>query len=96
MKVTKVYGADVCRDGGSYSLSFEANDGEWCEFFVEVKGMESNQYFEPKLYKGGVNEGLEIEAYSWVSAKTFLSEITYSGERFHELVQLVKNNGIIT
>ena len=96
MKITKIYGADICRDGGSYSLSFQADDGEWYELFVQVKGIESNLYFEPKLYKGGVNGGLEVEVFSWSSAKNFLRGVSYSGQRYQELLQLVSNNGALT
>lgn len=94
--ISKIYGADICRDGGSYSLSFEVADGNWYEFFVQVKGIECNDYFPPKLYKGGVNGGEEVEAFTWASAGKFLSKIRYSSSRFSELVQLVSNSGVIT
>lgn len=96
IEITKVYGADVCRDGGSYSLSFEASDGNWYEFFVLVKGIESQKYFEPRLYRGGVNGGVEVKQYTLESANTFLTTLSYESSRFKELVQLVGKNGIIT
>ncbi len=96
MEITKIFGADVCRDGGSYSLTFESNDKEWYELFVQVKGIESNEYFEPAIYRGGFNDGKLIEKLSWECAKVFLQSINYDNSRFHELVKLVGNNGKIT
>lgn len=95
-KISKIYSTDICRDGGSYSLSFGTTDGNWYEFFIQVKGIESSQYFEPKLYKSGVNGGQVVENFTWQSAKKFLSKIEFSGARFVEIVQLVSNNGTIT
>jgi len=96
MEITKIFGADICRDGGSYSLSFESSDKEWYEFFVQVKGIESNEYFEPAIYRGGVNDGELIQKLSWSNAKEFLASIKYENKRFNELVRLVGNNGKIT
>ncbi|BCL69916.1 hypothetical protein TUMSATVNIG1_18720 [Vibrio nigripulchritudo] len=95
-KITEIFSVDVCRDGGSYSLSFRDNDGEWYEFFVQVKGVESSEYHEPKLYKNGVNSGVVVEEYTWKSASQFLSKIKCQEERFPEIVQLVGGSGILT
>ena len=94
MEVTKIFSVDICRDGGSYSLSFESNDKEWYEFFVQVKGIKSNQYHEPSLYKRGVNDGELIQTLTWASAKSFLSSLKYDSSRFTELKRLVESNGI--
>ncbi|MEH6451317.1 MAG: hypothetical protein V7765_21830 [Oleispira sp.] len=94
MEVTKIFSVDICRDGGSYSLSFESNDKEWYEFFVQVKGVESNEYHEPSLYKRGVNDGELIQTLTWVSAKSFLSSLKYDSSRFTELKRLIESNGI--
>ena len=96
IKITKIYGTDVCRDGGSYSLAFEAGDGQWYEFFVKVKGIESNEYFLPQLFRNGANDGEVVKTYSWLDAKRFLSSVHDDGPRFQELVQLVSNGGVIT
>jgi hypothetical protein len=93
MKVTKIFGADVCRDGGSYSLSFESNDGEWYELFIQVKGIESNEYFEPAIYRKGFDNGELIQKLTWASANKFLAPLKYKNARFNELVALVANNG---
>ena len=94
MEVTKIFSVDICRDGGSYSLSFESNDKEWYEFFVQVKGIESNEYHEPSLYKRGVNDGELIQTLTWASAKLFLSSLKYDSSRFTELKRLIESNGI--
>lgn len=96
LKITEIFGVDICRDGGSYSLSFRADDGEWYEFFVQVKGIESANYHEPKLYKQGVNGGVVVEEYTWKSASRFLSKIACKEERFSEIIQLVKAGGVLT
>ena len=96
LKITEIFGVDICRDGGSYSLSFRADDGEWYEFFVQVKGIESTDYHEPKLYKQGVNGGVVVEEYTWKSASSFLSKISCKEERFAEIVQLVEAGGVLT
>jgi len=96
MKITEIFGVDVCRDGGSYSLSFRAEDGEWYEFFVQVKSIDSTDYYEPKLYKNGVNGGVVVEEYTWQSASQFLLGINCEEERFSEIVQLVGADGVFT
>lgn len=96
IKITKVYGTDVCRDGGSYSLAFEAGNGQWYEFFVRVKGIESKEYFPPQLFKGGVNSGEAVKTYSWRSAEKFLACVHDDDPRFQELVELVSSGGVIT
>ncbi|WP_283132580.1 hypothetical protein [Enterovibrio norvegicus] len=93
MDVTKIFGADVCRDGGSYSLSFESSDSEWYEFFVQVKGVESNEYFEPVIYKNGFDSGELVEQLNWSNAGKFLASLKYDNARFYELVTLVENRG---
>ena len=93
---TEIFGADICRDGGSYSLSFKANDGEWYEFFIQVKGLESTEYHEPKLYRRGVNDGDVVEEYTWQTAARFLSDIKCQEERFQEIIQLVGAGGVLT
>ena len=92
MEITKIFSADICRDGGSYSLSFESTDGEWYEFFIQVKSIESTDYFEPKIYKNGINSGELTQKLTWGSAKKFLVSITYDNVRFNEMVDLVANN----
>lgn len=94
MEVTKIFSVDVCRDGGSYSLSFESNDNEWYEFFVQIKGIESSEYHEPAIYKRGVNDGELIQTLTWESAKSFLASLKHDSSRFTELKRLVESSGI--
>lgn len=94
MKVTKIFSVDICRDGGSYSLSFESNDNEWYEFFVQVKGIESNEYHEPAIYKRGVTDGELTQTLTWASAKLFLVSLKHDSSRFTELKQLIESNCI--
>jgi len=94
MEVTKIFSVDVCRDGGSYSLSFESNDNEWYELFVQVKGIGSNEYREPAIYKRGVNDGELIQVLTWESAHTFLASLKYESSRLIELKRLVECNCI--
>jgi hypothetical protein len=35
MQVQRAWGADICRDGGSYSLCFDSDDGRWYELFLD-------------------------------------------------------------
>lgn len=93
MEVTKIIGVDVCRDGGSYSLSFESNDNEWYELFVQVKGIGSNEYLEPAIYRGGANDGQLVQKLSWLNTKEFLKPLKHENKRFQELVKIVENNG---
>ncbi|MED5526276.1 MAG: hypothetical protein VX447_16195 [Pseudomonadota bacterium] len=95
-KITEIYGVDICRDGGSYSLSLKADDGDWYEFFVQVKEIDSTEYYEPKMYKGGVNGGEVVKEYSWKSASDFLSKIQCQEERFPEIIRLVDAGGVLT
>lgn len=92
MKVTKVFSVDVCRDGGSYSLSFESNDNQWYELFVQIKALESRQYLAPAIYKGGKNSGQHIQTLTWDKAKLFLESVKYHSARFNELKQIVASN----
>lgn len=96
LKITEIFSVDICRDGGSYSLSFRADDGDWYEFFMQVKGVESTEYYAPKLYKRGVNGGDLVKGYSWKSASQFLSKLECQEERFPGLVKLVEAGGVFT
>lgn len=96
MKITKILGVDVSRDGGSYSLSFESVDNEWYELFVQVKGIGSKEYFEPAIFRGGFNGGELVKKLSWPSAREFLAPIKCESSRFNELIELAENNGKIT
>jgi len=93
MEVTKIIGADICRDGGSYSFSFESADKSWYEFFVKIKGIGSKEYYEPTIYREGYNDGELVQKLTWSEANEFLQPIKYENPRFKELMILVGNSG---
>ena len=96
MEITKIIGADICRDGGSYSFSFESDDDSWYELFVKIKAIGSKEYHEPAIYRGGFNDGDLIRKLSWSEAKELLQQIKYENPRFKELITLLGNNGKTT
>lgn len=96
MNVQKIWGADICRDGGSYSLCFDADDGRWYELFLQVQfqpgGRSTHQ--PPVIYLEGVNGGQAVRTLTWLEAKQFISPLRYDSARFTELVKVIATEGV--
>ena len=96
MKVTKINGADVYRDGGSYGFWFDSDDGSWYEFFIKTRKFEKdpdNDYYPPVIYLEGSNSKNIVQKLSWSEAQEFIKPLAYDNERFKELIKVVNNNG---
>ncbi len=93
--VGRIFNADICRDGGSYSMGFYSTDGEWYEFFVPIKwdGDATDGYDLPKLYFRSVNDRNVIHSFTWEEAQQFLAPHRFPGSRFDELVAICQNQG---
>jgi hypothetical protein len=88
VNVEKIWGADICRDGGSYSLCFDSDDGQWYEFFLRIS-LADGSYDSPAIYRGSADDGHVVDRMSWVDADAFLRCLRYDGSRFQEIVDLV-------
>jgi len=99
IKVVKINGADIYRDGGSYGFCFDSDDGHWYEFFLEIKpGWDTGlrEWYPPKLYFEGCNSKKIVKEFSWGEAKSFVAELSFDHTRFHELLDLVNSEGKIS
>ncbi len=79
MNVQRIWGADICRDGGSYSLCFDADDGRW--------------YRPPVIYLEGVNGGQAVRTLTWLEAKQFVASLSHDNLRFTELLKVIASEG---
>ncbi|MFL6676753.1 MAG: hypothetical protein ACJ8IK_00325 [Burkholderiaceae bacterium] len=98
MKVQRIWGADICRDGGSYSLCFDADDGRWYELFVKTRAFEtapSTSHHPPAIYLEGANGGEVVRHLSWSEAREFIAPLSYEGDRFAELRQVIETAGTV-
>lgn len=95
IKVNKIIGADIYRDGGSYSLCFYSDDNDWYEFFIPIKweGDTSVRYHTPILYFNSVNDHRVLRDFTWDEAAEFLEPLSYESHRFHELREVVRRRG---
>lgn len=86
----------ICRDGGSYSLCFDADDGCWYELFLKTRAWEnepSASHYPPSIYLEGANGGQIVRSLIWSEAKEFIGSLSYEGERFAELRQVIETEG---
>lgn len=95
MKIVKVFGADIYRDGGSYGFCFYADDGHWYEFFLQVKTDELGMicYQNPTIYFEGRNSERIVQRLDWKSARDFILSCHCDENRFHEIVTIVNQEG---
>jgi len=95
MKVRRVWGADICRDGGSYSLCFDSHDGHGYELFLKTRAFEGAgpSHEPPVIYRGSVNDGDAVQSLSWQEAKAFVAPLSFEGDRFEELLRLIDTEG---
>lgn len=96
MNVERISDVDICRDGGSYSLCFDAEDGHWYEFFLKTRAFDedrSRTHHPPVIYLDGYNDGVEVARLTWEDAKSFVAPLRYESRRFSELVHIVMNEG---
>ncbi len=93
--MSEIFGADICRDGGSYSLCFYSDDNEWYEFFIPIKweGDATVGYNTPILYFNSVNQHRVLRDFTWDEAARFLKPLSYDNQRFNELVEVVRLRG---
>jgi len=97
MEVDKILYADVFRDGGSYGLGFEAQDGQRYELFIQTTAFSAAQdttHRAPVIYWEDCNSGRIFQSLSWKEAKEFIEPLRYSDPRFDELVEIIANEGI--
>lgn len=97
MKVIKINGADVYRDGGSYGFWFDADDSNWYELFIKVRKLEGEKeatkdYDPPVIYLEGCNSGNIVKKLSWQEANEFILPLSYENERFRGLVEIIEAN----
>lgn len=96
MKVVEIGMADIYRDGGSYGMSFEADDGQVYEFFLETQAFEPGaveSHRTPVLYLGDCNSGNIVVRMSWEEAEAFVAPLRFDDDRFRELVAIVMRHG---
>jgi len=95
MNVQRIWGSDICRDGGSYSLCFDADDGRWYELFLQVQLHHGgpSTYHPPVIYLEGVNGGPVVKRLTWLEAKQFVASLSFDNPRFTELVNVITSEG---
>lgn len=96
MKVVEIGMVDIYRDGGSYGMVFEANDGQVYELFLETLAFEPGSlesHRAPVLYLGGCNSGNIVVRMSWEEAEAFVAPLRFDDERFQELIAIVMRHG---
>jgi hypothetical protein len=95
MNVQKVWGVDICRDGGSYSLCFNADEGRWYELLLQVQFHLDRPptHRPPVIYLEGVNVGKAVRTLTWHEAKQFISTLRHDSARFTELVSIIAAEG---
>lgn len=95
MNVQRIWGADICRDGGSYSLCFDADDGHWYELFLQVELHQGgpSTYQPPVIYLEGVNGGQVVGTLTWLEAKQFVASLSFDDPRFTELLKVIITEG---
>jgi hypothetical protein len=95
MKVIKVWDADIYRDGGSYGVCFDSDDGHWYELFLRTRAFEgaAETHYAPVVYFEGCNSGVVVEQLTWSEAKEFVASLNYSSSRFSEFVKIISNEG---
>jgi hypothetical protein len=94
--ISRIIGADICRDGGSYSFCFYSDDSQWYEFFLRTRAFENAapaSHFPPVIYLGSANDDKVVDRLSWDDGRNFLDGVEYDNERFRELVAIVKAEG---
>jgi len=98
MKVTKVTGADIYRDGGSFGMTFEADDGGRYELFLQTLAFENRQALEshhpPVIYRGSVNDRDVVRRLDWEEAKAFVAPLQFDERCFDELVAIIARAGM--
>ncbi len=95
-EVTRIWEADICRDGGSYCFCFDSDDGHWYEFFLRTRAFEHTataSHDPPEIYRGSSNDGQLIHSLSWAEGKAFVGRLNYDNRRFHELMSIVSAEG---
>jgi hypothetical protein len=91
VNVQRIWEVDVCRDGGSYSLCFDADDGRWYELFLRVQLHRSRRstHHPPVIYLEGVDGGKVVQVLTWVEARQFVASLNYDSPRFIELLKVI-------
>lgn len=96
MKIKNILYAEIFRDGGSYGLGFEADDGNPYEFFLKTTAFSTERettHESPVIYWEDCNSGRVVQSLSWKEAKEFVAALHYGGQRFDELVEVVMSEG---
>lgn len=95
MKVQRIWAADICRDGGSYSLCFDADDGRWYDLFLQVQltGNGLPVHRPPVIYLEGVSGGQAVQTLIWFEAKQFIAPLRYDSPRFTGLLKVIATEG---
>ncbi|MEY4563927.1 MAG: hypothetical protein RLZZ618_3204 [Pseudomonadota bacterium] len=94
--VKNILGVDICRDGGSYSLCFDSDDGRWYEFFLKTRAFDPvaiASHEPPAVYCKGSDDGQLVRNLSWVEGMAFVAQLSFDNERFRELVEILVTEG---
>lgn len=99
MNVSKIWAADIYRDGGSYGFCFDSDDGRWYEFFLQTRAFEEppapESHLPPVIYLESVNDRRPIQQLNWDEANAFVEPLHFEEPRFQELVEIVRRKGKI-
>lgn len=95
MRVQRVWAVDICRDGGSYSVCFDSDDGHWYELFLKTRAFTGSgpTHEPPVIYRGSANDHKALRALSWQEAKAFVASMSFEGNRFEELRRIIDAEG---
>ena len=96
MNVAEILYAEILRDGGSYALGFEADDGNQYELFLMTTAFSTERHTThevPVIYWQDCNSGRIVQSLSWKEAQEFIAPLRYSGRRFGELVKIIASGG---
>lgn len=94
MQVKQISFVDIYRDGGSYGMGFEGEDGQDYELHLQSNRLRGkSQYETPVIYLGRRNQRQVVQELSWEEARQFLQGLSFDSPRFAELKKLLKNKG---
>lgn len=96
MRIAKIGNADSYRDGGSYGFSFEADDGNWYEFFLQTTALSKEKtttHLAPVLYRERHDGGTRVQTFTWAEAKEFTARLRYMNMRLNEILNIVDMEG---
>lgn len=98
-----VGGANIIRDGGSYSCVLKGTDNKQYELVFPILPDEEARanvgnplsYMHPKIYLGWSNDDMFVRSLSWEEAAKILLSVSPKGQsdRFIQMQNIAKANG---